>query len=138
MVLASVRPTSGACVIDNPVEVAETAAGVLAGSNDDAWRRCLDDRQGRLVPCSEEHTGEYIATGEARKANQEECESAAEAYLNQTLANVGDLLTRPRGRRGRPRPELAALPDRRARHPAADRFGAQPRGQPGPDQAVTW
>jgi hypothetical protein len=92
VVLASVRPASGACVIDNPVEVAETAAGVLARSNDDAWRRCLDDRQGRLVPCSEEHTGEYIATGEARKANQEECEEAAEAYLNQTLANVGDLL----------------------------------------------
>jgi hypothetical protein len=93
VVLADVREVSGACVIDNPIEVAETAAGVLAGSNHDAWRRCLDDRQGRLVPCSKEHTGEYIATGEARKANQEECEKAAEAYMNQTLTNVGDLLT---------------------------------------------
>jgi hypothetical protein len=91
--LADVRPLSTACVIDNPVEVVETAAGVLAGSNDDSWRRCLDDQRGRLVPCSEDHTGEYIATGEARKANQVECERAAEAYLNQTLANVGDLLT---------------------------------------------
>jgi hypothetical protein len=93
VVLATVRPMSGDCVIDNPVEVAETASGVLAGSGDDAWLRCLDDRQRRLVPCSEDHTGEYIATGESRTANQEECESAAEAYLNQTLANVGDLLT---------------------------------------------
>ena len=93
VVLATVRPMSGACVIDNPVEVVETASGVLAGSRDDAWLRCLDDRQRQLVPCSEEHTGEYIATGESRRANQEECEQAAETYLNQTLANVGDLLT---------------------------------------------
>jgi hypothetical protein len=91
--LATVRPMAGACVIDNPVEVAETASGVLAGPRDDAWLRCLDDRQRQLVPCSEDHNGEYIATGEARKANQEECEQAAETYLNQTLANVGDLLT---------------------------------------------
>ena len=93
VVLATVRPWSGACVIENPVEVAETAADVLAGGSDDAWRRCLDDQQGRLVPCSKDHTGEYLATGETRKASQAECEQAAEAYLGQPLAGVADLLT---------------------------------------------
>ena len=93
VVLATVRPWSGACVIDNPRQVAETAADVLAGGSDDAWRRCLDDRQDRLVPCSEDHTGEYLATGQTRKASQAECERAAEVYLGQPLAGVTDLLT---------------------------------------------
>lgn len=93
VVLATVRPWSGACLLENPVEVAETAADALAGGGDDAWRRCLDDVQGRLVPCSEDHTGEYLATGRARKASLEECQVAAEAYMRQTLAGVADQLT---------------------------------------------
>lgn len=95
VVLATVRPWSGSCVIENPDEVTETAAAVLSGGRDDAWRRCLDDRQGRLVPCSADHTGEYLGTGQSRKASPDECAAAAEAHLRQTPAKVGDLLTVP-------------------------------------------
>ena len=68
VVLASVRDC-GACVIDNPVEV----AGRRPATGRVQRRRlaAVPGRPaGRLVPCSEEHTGEYIATGEARKATR--------------------------------------------------------------------
>ena len=82
----------GSCVIDSKIEVSDTAAGTLAGATDDAWRRCVDNRRGDLVPCDRDHDGEYLATGESRKASQSECEEAASDYMRQTLANVSDLL----------------------------------------------
>ena len=92
VVLADLASKSGFCVIDSKIEVSDTAAGTLASANDDAWRRCVDNRRDQLVPCDHDHDGEYIATGESRKASQSECEEAAASYLRTTLDNVSDLL----------------------------------------------
>ena len=92
VVLATVSRRANGCAINIPVKVTDTAAGALARSGDDAWRRCVDKQRDLLVACNEDHTGEYLATGAVHKANLSECNEAAERYMGQTLDNVADLL----------------------------------------------
>ena len=92
VVLARVARDGGQCLLSTPVTVADTAAQALNGNADDGWLRCLDERQDRLVSCDQPHTGEYIATGRAGKANLVECQSTAERYMDQSLESVGELL----------------------------------------------
>ena len=92
VVLASVVRDGGGCLLSTPVTVADSAAQALSGTGDDAWLRCVDERESRLVSCDRPHTGEYVATGRAGKADLDECRAAAEVYMDQSLGSVGDLL----------------------------------------------
>lgn len=81
------------CLLDAGRDMSSSAKDVLAAdAGDDGWRRCYDARSNRIVPCDEPHSGEYLATGAKGKASQAECEEAAGAYMERTIAANADLL----------------------------------------------
>ena len=82
--------TGGGCIIDTRDEVEGTAADAFAQPTDDRWRRCVlgDD----LVRCDQPHEGEYVATGQAGKADLRECTSAADEYMGRGFDQVSELL----------------------------------------------
>lgn len=86
---------AGRCSVDAGREVSGSARDALQGSTSAAWRRCVDRRVTKNVPCSALHSGEYVATGSTRRASEAECQLAAARYLDQVPgALVEDLEVR--------------------------------------------
>jgi len=74
---------TGRCAVDAVREVSGSARDALQGSASASWRRCVDRRVTKNVPCSALHSGEYVATGSTRRATDAECQQAAARYLDQ-------------------------------------------------------
>jgi hypothetical protein len=92
---AATAPT-GACAVDATRDVRGSARDVLRGEAAAGWRRCVDRRVRKNVPCSELHSGEYLSTGRPGRATEVECRVAAAQYLDQRPEYVaGDLQIRP-------------------------------------------
>lgn len=84
------------CAFDAGREVSDTAKDALQGDDSATWRRCIDNAKGKNVPCSQDHTGEYVATGSPRRASDADCLVAAATYLDQLPGNLTeDLTVRP-------------------------------------------
>jgi hypothetical protein len=98
------------CVVGDPTSEPDISSvrGVLATDHADGWRVCVDSRlERRPVPCSDDHTGEYVGI----PANQPlDCVRAAEAYMNATYGRVaGELRIVTHRRADGPRCEIEAL-----------------------------
>lgn len=82
VVRAGVSPMdTGACRADFRVDVRGSAAGALLADTADVLRRCYDSRSDAVVSCSQPHSAEYVAAPSSGVARPEECESAADDYL---------------------------------------------------------
>lgn len=82
VVRAGVGPLeSGGCRADFRVDVRGSASGVLAGETADILRRCYDGASNAVVSCSQPHTAEYVAASISGVARPQDCESAADDYL---------------------------------------------------------
>ncbi|MFK4088453.1 hypothetical protein ACI2LF_30345 [Kribbella sp. NPDC020789] len=86
---------TGRCAVDAGRVVSGSARDALQSSTSATWRRCVDRRVTKNVPCSALHSGEYVATGSTRRATDAECQLAAARYLDQVPgALVEDLEVR--------------------------------------------
>ncbi|GAA1696799.1 hypothetical protein GCM10009745_48620 [Kribbella yunnanensis] len=87
--------SAGRCSVDAGREVSGSARDALQGPTSAGWRRCVDRRVTKNVPCSALHSGEYVGTGSLRRATDPECQLAAAKYLDQVPgALVEDLEVR--------------------------------------------
>ncbi|WP_405064417.1 hypothetical protein OG474_22935 [Kribbella sp. NBC_01505] len=95
VVAKAAQSPAGRCSVDAGREVSDSARDALQGSTSASWRRCVDRRVTKNVPCSDLHSGEYVATGSTRRASDSECQLAAARYLDQVPgALVEDLEVR--------------------------------------------
>ena len=78
----------GGCWLDAGRTVSGSAQGVLQSESAPSWRRCVDQRTAKNVPCSALHSGEYLATGSLRRATDAECQVAAAKYMDQNPGNL--------------------------------------------------
>jgi hypothetical protein len=84
------------CALDAGHDVNDSAKDVLQTDDHAVWRRCFDKAKNSNIPCSEDHTGEYVATGNPRRATEADCLVAAATYLDQLPGNLTeDLIVRP-------------------------------------------
>jgi hypothetical protein len=77
------KSPSDGCAVDAGREVSGSVRDALRGEAGAGWRRCVDRRVTKNVACSALHSGEYVATGSARRATVAECQLAAAKYLDQ-------------------------------------------------------
>lgn len=84
------RQQKPGCLLEAPLNIRGASRGAFTRSGSDRWRRCFDRSQQRVVPCSTNHTGEYIAAGPADDGSERECDTAASDYMDQSLANVDE------------------------------------------------
>jgi hypothetical protein len=90
VVAKAAQSPTGRCSIDAGREVSGSARDALQGATGVAWRRCVDRRVTKNVPCSALHSGEYVATGSTRRASDAECQLAAARYLDQVPGALVD------------------------------------------------
>ncbi len=71
---------------------------VLQQRSGDVWRRCIDDRTAREVPCSLPHTAEVVGPASSDDLN---CAAQADTYAETSLARFSlDLFVTSRGPEG--------------------------------------
>ena len=109
------------CVLDAGHELRGSAKDVLQSGTGAEWRRCFDRAKGKNVSCSTVHTGEYVATGNSKRATDADCLVAATTYLDQLPGNlVEDLIVRPINvKSGHPDPARCII-DARGNHRLTD------------------
>lgn len=83
----SAGSTGRVCVVQDPAGAATfTSVRNVLLRDGSAWRRCADDRiKDENVPCSQEHTSEYVWTSHSQ--SPVDCEKAAEIYLGAPPSN---------------------------------------------------
>ena len=84
----AVKKPGGKCLLAADRDVTGSARDVLQGRDSANWRRCYDRRTGTNVSCGVLHSGEYLATGNLRRATDAECQVAAATYLDQNPGNL--------------------------------------------------
>lgn len=82
----------GQCLADLKASVKGMAGNGFARENDSLLRRCFDGRTASVVPCSEPHTGEYVAADVDGIATDGDCAKAARSYLDVAIAQRSDEL----------------------------------------------
>ena len=64
----------------------------IDAAQDDHWRRCVDMSGSRFTRCDLDHGGEYVGTGKARRAEQEDCDKAVSDYMRVPIDVHADTL----------------------------------------------
>jgi hypothetical protein len=90
------------CIVSIPsgAQTSGSVKQVLDTPGGDVWRRCLDNRYGREVPCSDPHTDEFVFSGLLSPSESLDCTDRASRYLMATVAGLSTQLTVRDARQG--------------------------------------